>query len=123
MTVYASGDNDYYAIPMNETDSSCSCGIFSTDEDYTARVSLTVPADAGSYIICMNTNSCSWPAGYCFEVAAGQTINLTQDLDGYCAPTGSDNYTVYLRIYGDNAPGFECSPYTLYYMFDSGYCR
>ncbi|KAB2902984.1 MAG: hypothetical protein F9K40_07365 [Kofleriaceae bacterium] len=119
MTIYGSGDNDYYRIPMTETDDSCGCG-FSTDEDYIARVSLTVPADAGSYMICMNTNTCSWPAGYCFEVAAGQTINLTQNLDGGCP--GGDSYNVYLRIYGDNPPGFECSPYTLTYMFDSGHC-
>jgi len=120
MTIYGSGDYDYYSIPMNETDSSCGCGSFSFDEDYIARVSLTVPNDAGSYEICMNTNTCGWPAGYCFAVGAGTQINLTQNLDGACP--GSDNYTVYLRIRGVNPPGYECSPYTLSYMFDAGYC-
>jgi hypothetical protein len=121
MTIYAAGDYDYYAIPMNETDNSCSCGFPWLDEDYTASVTLTVPAGAGSYEFCMNTNSCGWPAGYCFEVAAGGTTTLSQNLDGACP--GSDNYTVYVRIHGDNAPGFQCHPYTLSYFFDAGYCR
>jgi hypothetical protein len=122
MTIYGAGDYDYYAIPMNETDNSCGCGIFSTDEDYHATVTLTVPAGVGSYELCMNTNSyCNWPAGYCFEVAAGTSTQLLQHLDGSCP--GTDNYTVYVRIRGDNAPGFSCHPYTLSYQFLSGFCE
>jgi hypothetical protein len=122
LTVYASGDWDYYRIALTETDNSCGCG-FSTDEDYEIRVRMTVPANAGSYEICMNTNSCGWPAGYCFEVGAGQQINLQQYLDGSCGPGQTDSYTTYLRIRGLNAPGFECSPYALTYTFDAGLCR
>lgn len=123
MTVYASGDWDYYSIALTETDSSCACGIFSTDEDYEIRVSVTIPVGAGSFEVCMNTNSCGWPAGYCFEASAGQTLNLQQYLDGACGPTQTDRYTTYLRIRGVNAPGFECRPYQLSYTFDAGLCR
>jgi hypothetical protein len=120
MTVYGSGDWDYYRIPMNETDNSCGCGV-SFDEDYQARVTITPPVGSGSYEFCMNTNTCGWPAGYCTEVAAGQTVTYSQYLDGACP--GADNYTVYVRVRGLDAPGFECSPYTLSYQFISGLCR
>ena len=121
MNIYGSGDYDTYAIPMNETDNTCYCGFPYLDEDYNANVTLTVPNGAGSYEFCMNTNSCGWPAGYCFQVAAGTTTTLTQQLDGSCP--GSDNYTVYVRIRGNSTPGFSCHPYTLSYFFDAGYCR
>ena len=120
MTVYPSGDGDLYRIPLTETDGSCGCG-FSTDEDYEIRVSMTVPTGAGSFVICMNTNSCTFPGGFCFEVGEGQTINLSQFLDGACP--GQDDYTTYVSIRGDNPPGFECLPYTLSYFFDAGLCR
>jgi hypothetical protein len=71
----------------------------------------------------MNTNTCGWPAGYCFNVAAGTTTTLSQYLDGACGPGQTDSYTVYIRVRGLNAPGFECSPYTLSYFFDAGLCR
>ncbi len=121
MTIYGQGDYDYYRVAMNETDNSCGCGILSTDEDYQVRVAVTPPAGAGSFEVCMNTNSCSFPTGYCFVVEEGNTLNLSQWLDGACP--GSDNYTLYLRIRGYSTPGFECRPYTLSYTFDAGYCR
>jgi hypothetical protein len=121
MTVYPSGDFDYYAIPLTETDNFCGCGSFQFDEDYEIRVTLTVPLGAGSFEICMNTGSCTFPNGYCFEVAEGNTINLSQFLDGACP--GQDNYTTYLSIRGDNPPGYECLPYTLSIFFDAGLCR
>lgn len=120
MTVYPSGDWDYYRIPATETDASCGCGAFAFDEDYVMRVNLTVPPGAGSYEICMNTDSCSFPLGFCFEIGAGQTINLTQNIDGACP--GQDDHTVYVRIRGLDPPGYECSPYTLTYMYDAGFC-
>ncbi len=124
MTVYAAGDGDYYGIPMVESDGSCGCGGISFDEDYQASVSLTVPPGAGSYEFCMNTNTCGWPAGYCFEVAAGTTTTLSQFLDGACGPGQTDSYTVYVRVRGGaTSPAFECRPYTLSYTFDAGLCR
>lgn len=123
MTVYAAGDWDYYAIPMTESDGSCGCGSFSFDEDYQARVSLTVPASAGAYEICMNTDSCSWPSGYCFTANPGETLTVSQYLDGACGPGQTDRYTVYVRIRGTGTPGFECAPYGLSYYFDAGLCR
>ena len=121
MTIYGSGDYDYYAIPLTETDNSCGCGV-SFDEDYTLTVQFTAPAASGAYEICLNTNDyCNWPNGYCFNVAAGNSITITQNLDGACP--GSDSYTSYLRIHGTNPPGFECHPYSLSYKFESGFCR
>jgi hypothetical protein len=122
MTVYSDGDYDYYAIPLNETDNSCGCGV-SFDEDYQIRVTLTPPAGSGAYELCLNTNSCGWPAGYCTTVAEGTSVTFSQYLDGACP--GADNYTSYVRISGPDqpGPGFECSPYTLSYQFISGLCR
>jgi hypothetical protein len=83
-----------------------------------------VPVGAGSYEFCMNTNTCGWPAGYCFEVAAGTTTTLSQFLDGACGPGQTDSYTVYVRVRGGaTSPAFECRPYTLSYTFESGLCR
>jgi len=121
MTVYGAGDADWYAIPMVETDDGCSCGFPWTDEDYEAVVTLGVPADAGSYTLCMSNNSCTMTN--CVEVSAGSTGTVRQFLDGACSPTSSDSYTIFVRVQGDNAPGFECSPYTLTYFFDAGLCR
>jgi len=121
MTVYPSGDFDQYRFLATETDSFCGCGSFSFDEDYQMNVTLSVPMGAGSYELCMNTNSCSYPAGYCFEVAAGDSLNIFQYLDGACP--GQDDYTVYVRVRGLAAPALECLPYTLSYNFDAGLCR
>jgi len=123
MTVYAAGDYDYYTIPMTETDSSCGCGSFSFDEDYEERVTVTVPVGAGSFEVCMNTNSCGWPAGYCFEVAEGNSITVSQFVDGQCLVGTTDSYTVNLGLRGGNAPASECRPYQLRYTFDAGLCR
>lgn len=121
MTIYGAGDEDYYALPLLETDTTCGCGAVSFDEDYSLGVTLTVPIGAGSYEFCLNTGTCSWPTGYCFPVAAGQSLTLTQFLDGACP--GVDRYTAYVRVRGLNPPGFECRPYLLSYTFTSGLCR
>ncbi len=121
MTIYAAGDHDYYAIPMAESDSSCGCGSISFDEDYLASVSLTVPVGAGSFELCMDTNSCGF--GNCVEIGAGGTGTVSQWLDGQCLVGTTDRYTVNVRVRGDNAPAFECRPYTLGYTFDAGHCR
>jgi hypothetical protein len=123
MTVYAAGDVDYYRIALTETDNSCGCGTFSFDEDYQVRATVTAPAGIGSLQVCMNTDTCGFPAGYCFEVAAGSSITVSQYLDGACGPGETDNYTTYLSIRGASAPGFECRPYNLSYTFDAGLCR
>lgn len=121
MTVYASGDVDVYRFQASETDSTCGCGVFSTDEDYNLDVTLTVPAGAGSYELCVNAAGCSFTAGDCFVVAAGSSQTVRIFLDGSCS--GTDTYTPYIRVRGSGAPGFECRPYTLTYFFDAGYCR
>jgi len=118
MTVYGQGDNDFYRIPSSETDSSCSCcDLFCTDEDFRLVITLTVPAGAGSYVFCTGA-TCSGVNQNCIEVLAGQTQSWTWTLDGACP--GQDDYEHFVRIYGDNAPGYECAPYTLRYTFTPG---
>ncbi|HEX6853604.1 MAG TPA: MopE-related protein [Candidatus Polarisedimenticolaceae bacterium] len=119
MTVYPSGDADLFRFTATETDSSCACGAFSFDEDYNLDVTLTVPASAGSYELCVNVGSCSFAS--CVTVPAGTSQSLRVLLDGDCTLT--DNYITYVRVRGVGSPGFECVPYTLTYFFDAGYCR
>jgi hypothetical protein len=127
MTVHGSGDEDHYAVAMTETDTSCGCAfpgdIF--DEDYFVTVELTVPPGGGSYQLCMRPGaSCAFEASECIEVAAGQTGRIERFLDGSCTPLSPlDSYDVRIRVRGDDAPAFECRPYTLRYTFDAGYCR
>jgi hypothetical protein len=90
------------------------------NEDYRMSVTLTVPAAAGGYELCMNTDSCSFAGSNCITVPAGQTMTLTQVLAGSCLAT--DQYDVYVRVRGVTLPGFDCHPYTLSYFFDAGYC-
>ena len=119
LTVYGQGDHDYYRVHANETDSSCSCcDLFCTDEDFRLIISLTVPDGAGSYWFCTGQTSCGNVNTNCQQVLAGQTRSWTYVLDGACP--GADAYDAYLHIYGGNAPGFECAPYTLSYRFEAG---
>ncbi len=117
-TIYGYGDNDYYRINASETDSSCSCcDFFCTDEDYRLTVTLNVPVGAGSYIFCTGS-SCGDVDTYCQEILAGSSNGWVYILDGGCP--GNDDYSRYFHIYGDNAPGYECLPYTLSYHFETG---
>lgn len=118
VTIYGSGDNDYWKIHATETDSSCSCcDTFCFDEDYQLRVTLRVPSGAGSYWFCTGS-SCGGVNDNCQAVLAGQAATWTWTLDGACP--GSDSYDRFFRIYGGNSPGYECLPYTLTYEFDPG---
>lgn len=117
-TVYGSGDNDYYRIVANESDSSCSCcDLFCTDEDYQLRITLSVPSGAGSYILCTGA-SCGSVGQYCTEILAGQSNSWIWTLDGACP--ANDSYEYFVRIYGDNSPASSCLPYTLQYQFTPG---
>jgi hypothetical protein len=122
LTLYGSGDADYFQINALETDTICGCGSFSFDEDYRLDVSLSVPADAGAYELCLNT-ACSFSGSTCLSVAAGNTATLGFYFDGTCAAGPADSYTVFVRVGAGTSPGFECSPYTLSYAFDAGLCR
>jgi hypothetical protein len=84
-----------------------------TDEDYQAQVTFTAPPVSGTYQLCMDTDSCSLT---CFAVSGGQSITLTQNLDGGCP--GNDSFVVNLRISGPSS----CQPYRLSYTFDAGRC-
>jgi hypothetical protein len=120
LTLYPSGDVDYFRINANETDSSCACcDFFCTDEDYQLVVTVNVPPGAGSYQFCTDTD-CGNVGNHCLTVGAGGSGTWTWSFDGGCP--GSDNYTLYVRVSPGNAPGFECSPYTLTYYFHSGLC-
>jgi hypothetical protein len=120
LTVYPTGDVDYYRIDGNETDSSCACcDFFCTDEDYQLTITLSVPASAGSYSFCTD-GGCGTVGNNCQTVAAGTSASWVYNLDGGCP--GNDNYSVFIRVMGSGAPGFECSPYTISYFFDAGRC-
>ncbi|MEM9493000.1 MAG: hypothetical protein AAGC55_27875, partial [Myxococcota bacterium] len=118
LTIFGSGDNDYYRIPAAETDSSCQCcDTFCFDEDYRMYVYLLVPPGSGSYMFC-TASACGSVDENCQEVLAGQTGTWEWTFDGACG--SDDDYEIFIRVYGDNAPGFECSPYTLFYEFFPG---
>ncbi|MGH9867978.1 MAG: hypothetical protein ACREAA_07440 [Candidatus Polarisedimenticolia bacterium] len=120
MTVYPQGDLDYYRILATESDSSCGCGAFSFDEDYQFKATLTVPTGAGTYEVCLNNGGCG-SFSTCLTVAQGTSGTVFIWLDGECP--GQDDYTVYVRVRGLGAPGFECLPYSLSYTFDAGLCN
>jgi hypothetical protein len=118
LTLYASGDVDYYRIPAVESDNSCSCcDAFCFDEDYQLKVTLTVPAGAGSYTFCTST-TCDTVGTYCQTVFAGSSAFWTWTLDGGCP--GSDSYNIFVRVSPGNPPGYQCHPYTLSYNFVPG---
>jgi hypothetical protein len=121
LTIYPSGDVDYFRINATETDSSCACcDFFCTDEDYRLAVTLTVPIGAGSYVFCTDT-VCGANVN-CQTVNAGTSFTWTWPLDGGCP--GNDSYSLYVRIApGTTPPGFECVPYTLSYSFDALVCN
>jgi len=122
LTIYPSGDVDYFRINATETDSSCACcDFFCTDEDYRLKVSLTVPSNAGSYQFCAAT-SCADVATNCINVTAGSTQFWQFSLDGSCSGS-PDTYAVYVRISPGASPGSECSPYILSYFFDALVCN
>lgn len=123
LTVFPAGDADYYRIDATETDSSCSCGFPFQDEDYEMRVTLNVPANAGSYELCISLNSCVFGPANCVQVAAGGPGTARMWIDGACGPGQTDRYDIFVRVSGDGSPGFECAPYNLSYTFDAGYCR
>jgi len=121
LTLYPSGDVDYFRINANETDSSCACcDFFCTDEDYEMKVTLSVPAGAGSYSFCIARDVCGNVGNNCQTVSAGTSAYWSYQLDGGCP--GNDNYTFYVRISGAGAPAYQCAPYTLSYFFDAGRC-
>jgi hypothetical protein len=118
ITLYPSGDVDHFRIPASETDSSCGCcDFFCTDEDYRLTISLTVPAGAGSYLLCASLD-CASVGTNCVTVPAGSSGSRTFLLDGACGAT-VDSYSAYVRISPGNAPGYECRPYTLSYNFQT----
>ncbi len=120
-TIYGSGDVDVFQVNWRETDSSCQCCDWAcTDEDYRMRVTLTVPADAGSYQVCARQSTCGGPWGACTTVAAGANASINVDRDGACDPFGSDSGTVYIEVRGIGAPAFECAPYTLAALVQTG---
>ncbi len=118
VTLYPSGDVDYFRINAVENDATCSCcDGFCTDEDFRLSITLTVPAGGGSYAFCTDA-VCGNVAANCQTVSAGSSATWTFSLDGACPAT--DSYSVYVRVSGSTAPGFECSPYTLSYGFLPG---
>lgn len=118
LSVFGSGDHDYFKIPARETDSSCSCcDYFCLDEDFQLKITLTVPAAAGSYRFCSGA-SCAGVDDNCLDVVSGQSMTWTWTLDGSCSEADGGDY--FVHIHGLNPPGFSCSPYVLEYEFTPG---
>jgi hypothetical protein len=88
------------------------------DEDFRLTVTLTVPAAAGSYEVCVAFGSCPVTWTNCTTVAAGSFASVTSIYDGGC--TSVDNSTHFVRIRGIASPGFKCNPYTLSYRLEQG---
>jgi hypothetical protein len=117
-TLYGSGDSDYFHYHLHETDSSCQCcDFFCTDEQYQYVVTLTVPAGAGAYEFCTSYGSCGTSPS-CASVSAGSWYSWTWNLDGGCG--GTDDYDMYVWVYGSSYPGYECTPYELDASFTPG---
>ena len=122
LTLFPSGDEDYFRIVATETDSTCACcDFFCTQEDYKLNVTLTVPAGAGSYSFCTDL-ACATVGNFCQTVNAGQSFTWTYSLDGTCG-SPNDSYSVYVRVSPGGGPGFSCAPYTLTYNFDALVCN
>ena len=71
----------------------------------------------GFYTFCTDA-VCGNVAANCQTVTAGNAATWNFNLDGACSVT--DSYSVYVRVSGGTAPGFECAPYTLSYGFVPG---
>ena len=120
VTIYPQGDADYFRIQATETDSECSCcDMFCSDEDYQLQITLAVPSGAGSYELCAGLDSCAAVTDNCKSIVGGSADSWTFTLDGACG-LGADEYDVYVRVQGQNAPGFACSAYTLSYTLTPG---
>jgi hypothetical protein len=116
-TLYGAGDVDVYRVAWLENDSTCTCtpvclNPAGCDEDYRLVATLTVPANAGSYQVCVRGGS-TCGDGTCRTVAAGATLTQDAVIDGSCGLFGSDSGTYWVTVRGVGAPAFECSPYTL----------
>ncbi len=118
LSIYGAGDHDYFMIPARETDGSCSCcDAFCQDEDFQLKVTLTVPAGAGSYRFCLGA-SCSGVDDHCQQVIAGQSGTWTWILDGSCSAADGGDY--FVHVHGLGPPGYSCNPYVLKYEFTTG---
>jgi hypothetical protein len=116
LTTYPASDSDFYSIHAGETDSTCGCG-FGTDEDYQFTVTLTAPAGSGDYTFC-SSGSCATLGSFCQTVAAGSSQSWQYNIDGACGGGGTDEYDIFVSVNGPT----ECSPYSLSYTFDAGFC-
>lgn len=118
-TIYPAGDMDVFRVTATEDDTTCGCGLINTDEDYRFHATIDVPANAGSYEICLATTCGSWLT--CTLVPAGNSGGVFLNLDGSCIGE-PDTYAPYIRVRGINPPGSECSPYSLTLRFEAGLC-
>lgn len=119
LSVNEEGDIDYFRITATEMDDMCSCCDTPTcsDEDFEMYLYLTVPPGVGSYVFCTGP-TCDTVDDRCIEVPAGQNRTLVWSFDGTCESI--DSFEVFVRLYGDNAPGHSCTPYQFSYEFVTG---
>lgn len=116
-TLYPDSDNaDIYAVRLEEHPSTncMGCGFWGDEDHYAIRVELTVPEGAGSYELCNNLGECN--RDYCVTVPAGRSDWVEVWGVGECDPWDLffDWGIWYIQVRPVGAPGFECSPYTLW---------
>jgi hypothetical protein len=117
LTIYGSGDYDYFKIGATEKDVCTCCGhrlpSLGCHDVFQLAITLTVPAGAGSYGFCAS-ETCGSPNN-CTTVPAGSASTLSVNLVGRCVR--GDSLTGFVRVWGKDPPGFSCKPYTLSYTF------
>jgi len=122
-SLYPDSDNaDIYAVRLEESPSTncMGCGFFLDEDHYAIRAELTVPEGAGSYEICNNLSVCD--REYCVTVPEGRSDWVEIWGYGECDPWDLffDWGIWYIQVRPVGAPGFECSPYTLWVSAQAG---
>ncbi|MAQ18663.1 MAG: hypothetical protein CMN30_28190 [Sandaracinus sp.] len=125
-TIYSSGDVDYYRVFVEESGGSDCVFNCGDRERSTLRVTISVPAGAGSYQLCVDEDTdCSFEGGECITVAGGASGTLTARGDSApcacvpftsCSTSNDENFII--RVRGIGAPASECLPYSLTWQAD-----
>ncbi len=120
-TIYSSGDQDFFRVYVREAGGSDCITTCGDNERSTLRVTITVPAGAGSYELCVDEDDCTYQSGECTTVPAGSSGTITSRGDSKtCFWPGDTNNSenFYIRVRGIGAPASECLPYTLTWQAD-----
>lgn len=117
MTIYTSGDEDWYRQLTTEDFTTCTDGV---DEEYRYEVILTPPTGKDYDLeLCYNSFTDSSCSTDCFDSTAGgdqaETIALTWS--GPCGGGTNDGLNFFIRVYPYQTAN-SCQPYTLETSFN-----